>query len=671
MRRLRRRIVPFALIAGTVVTPAALASAGGASAAAWLPVQDLTLAASDLGFDAQGNAVAVGPGTGGPRVTTRPFGGSWSLASTIPVSGDSQVSSPRVAVDADGDAVAVWSARDAGSMQVVRISHRSAGGAWSIAGTLSAGPAKGDADSYAVALDDQGQATAAWIETVDGTFVVRAARGPFDGDWSTAERTTLSDGVAEEHADALQLAGAPGGRVIAAWIQRASGTAKLKSRRVVTGSWTSTPDTLDTASILAAPRIAANDHGDATAVWTTTSGGIQTVRSSRRTAIGAWVPASDLAPGRDPELAVDSHGTATAVWTSGASGSEVIWTSNRPGGSNSWSGPQILATSSSAGNVGSPRVAADRQRNVTAIWARHLAPNYTAQISRRTVDGDWATPVDLPLGPLNINALPTGGLDPQGHATLLWSGSPGAGTTSIFDPVAPELRDLVVPEVGVVGEPVSVSVAPFDLTAVTTTWGFGGASASGSTASHTYTAPGTYTVTVKGTDSAGNETQATRPITIVSPDTKGFPKPPDTSPGPKTDPKPTIKAPVLSGLQQTSVRWTTKKRRGSRVPVGTSFRFRLDRSAKVRLDFGQIVPGRRSGKSCVKATKANRRKRSCDRVEPRGSVNAFGKAGANGIEFRGKVGGRTLKPGRYRVQVTATADGKSSKPATKTFTIVR
>lgn len=665
----------FALIAGATVAPAALASAGGASAAAWLPVQSVPLVASDLGFDAQGNAIAVGVGTDGVRTMSRPFGGSWTSGLPVTVAGDSAVSAPRIAVDSDGDAVAVWSARNADAVRVVRSSRRSAGGAWSVPTRLTVGPAKDGTDSYAVVLDDQGEATVTWIETVDGTYTVRALRAPLDSDWSTAARTTLSDGISGEHADALQLAGAPGGRVVAAWIQRAGGFATLKSRRVVTGSWTDVPDTLDTAAILSDPRIATNDHGDATAVWTKTSGGVQDVRSSRRTAIGGWTFAYDVAPGREPDLTVDSHGTATVAWGTGSAGTETIRVSSRPGGSSVWAAAQTLATSSTSGNVGNPRVAADPERSVTAIWSRNLAGSFTAEASRRSVTGDWSSPIDLLLGGLmfDANSRPVGGLDPQGNATLLWSGSPGSGSGSILDAVAPELRNLTVPSTGIVGRPVQVSVEPFDLTAVTTTWSFDGVTATGAAASHTFSTPGLHTITVTGEDAAGNTAEASSQITILPLDVKGPPHRPDppTPNDPKPGPTRAVQAPALSGLRQTSTRWTLRKRRGSRVPVGTSFRFHLDRSAQVRLSFEQLVTGRRSGKRCVKATKKNRAKRACTRTEKRGTLTVKGKAGANGVEFRGKVGGRTLKPGRYQVRVTATADGKTSKAATKTFTIVR
>ena len=49
-----------------------------------------------------------------------------------------------------------------------------------------------------------------------------------------------------------------------------------------------------------------------------------------------------------------------------------------------------------------------------------------------------------------------------------------------------------------------------------------------------------------------------------------------------------------------------------------------------------------------------------------------GKAGANRIVFRGRVGGKTLKPGRYRLTVRAVdAAGNRSAPVGKAFTVKR
>jgi hypothetical protein len=106
------------------------------------------------------------------------------------------------------------------------------------------------------------------------------------------------------------------------------------------------------------------------------------------------------------------------------------------------------------------------------------------------------------------------------------------------------------------------------------------------------------------------------------------------------------------------------------LPVGSTFRFKLDRAAQVRFAFSQIVSGRRVNGRCVTVTKANRSKARCDRSQTVGTLSIAGKAGANSYTFRGKVRGHALKPGRYRVLVTAQANGKTSAARSVQFTIV-
>ena len=206
---------------------------------------------------------------------------------------------------------------------------------------------------------------------------------------------------------------------------------------------------------------------------------------------------------------------------------------------------------------------------------------------------------------------------------------------------------------------------------MTPSWDFGdGQSAQGAAAvSHVYSSPGQRTVTFTAVDAAGNKTQASQTITIeAAPKNPG----PGPGPGPGSGPKPTPKAPVVSGLKQSTSLWRTHTvKRGRKLPVGTTFGFKLDRAAQVRFAFSQIVSGRRVGGRCVKITKTNRTKRRCDREQAAGTLNVTGKAGTNSVTFRGKIGGRTLAPGSYRLLVTASADGKRSAARSLRFTIVR
>jgi PKD repeat protein len=214
-----------------------------------------------------------------------------------------------------------------------------------------------------------------------------------------------------------------------------------------------------------------------------------------------------------------------------------------------------------------------------------------------------------------------------------------------------------------------MSVDPFDVwSPVTTTWDFGdGASGSGAAVNHTYSSPGERTVTITGVDAAGNTTQTSQKITI---------DPAPERPGPDPDPDPgPIVAPVVSNLKQSSSRWSRWPIRAvdrqSRLPVGTTFRFQLNRAADVELAFSGIVTGRRVEARCVKPTKANRNKPRCKRYQARGTLTIAGRAGDNAYNFRGKINSHTLKPGRYRLLVTAFADGKTSAPASIGFTIAR
>lgn len=672
MRRIRRRILSFALVAGAMGLPVS-----GAGAAGWLPAQSLPTTPADIAVDDHGNTVAVGISGGAVQATVRPFGGAWEPPTTLALAGDAAPTQPKVTVDAEGNAVAVWSASNAGD-RVLRVASRPAGGGWSAPGLLTDETNWGT--DYALATNGQGVTSVVWADFTGGPAGVYELRGvsrPAGGSWASAASAAFDvPGSPEGSATHPAIGAGDDGTLTIAWIApipgEEVGNLVWATRRDPLGNWSGVNGISD-GGIPSDPQVVVDRDGDSTVIWDRAGGPEPTVRGATRPAGpgSTWALTGPLGTGTEGHIAVAPDGGLTLVWLDSFTAGSAIKARSKPN-DGTWSAPEDLATSIAANALRHPEVALDAKGDATAIWGRFDPVNANAEVARR-LNGTWHDEqASLPVGALT--AVPTGAIDPKGHVTLVWTG-PAAlpGSSSIFDPVTPELRNLAVPSTGVVGQPVHVSVEPFDLTAVTTTWSFDGAPVSGATASHTFSAPGVFTIAVTGEDAAGNTAEASTQITILPLDVKGPPHRPDppTPNDPKPGPTRAVQAPALSGLRQTSTRWTLRKRRGSRVPVGTSFRFHLDRSAQVRLSFEQLVTGRRSGKRCVKATKKNRAKRACTRTEKRGTLTVKGKAGANGVEFRGKVGGRTLKPGRYQVRVTATADGKTSKAATKTFTIVR
>ena len=121
-----------------------------------------------------------------------------------------------------------------------------------------------------------------------------------------------------------------------------------------------------------------------------------------------------------------------------------------------------------------------------------------------------------------------------------------------------------------------------------------------------------------------------------------------------------------------SARSARKKKR----PRGTKVSFRLNEAATVRFTVTRRAKGRKvkRGKKtrCVRPTRKNRKGKRCTRVVTlKGSFTRNGIAGKNSFHFTGRLRGRKLKPGRYRLVATATAGGIKGKPKSKSFRIVR
>jgi len=109
-----------------------------------------------------------------------------------------------------------------------------------------------------------------------------------------------------------------------------------------------------------------------------------------------------------------------------------------------------------------------------------------------------------------------------------------------------------------------------------------------------------------------------------------------------------------------------------RPPVGTTFRYTLDKAATVRFDFTQRVPGRKVRGRCVAPNRHNKHKRKCTRTVVRGSRSFAGHAGQNTVVFYGWLSKhKKLKPGKYTLVITATTPGVGSTSQRLKFTIVR
>jgi hypothetical protein len=106
---------------------------------------------------------------------------------------------------------------------------------------------------------------------------------------------------------------------------------------------------------------------------------------------------------------------------------------------------------------------------------------------------------------------------------------------------------------------------------------------------------------------------------------------------------------------------------------GTMVTYRLSEAAIVTLGVQRVLGGRRVGGRCLEPTRPNRTKPRCKRYRTlRGSFRHSGRAGLNKFRFSGRLAGRTLKPGSYRLVATAKdAAANKSKPERRLFRIIR
>jgi hypothetical protein len=99
----------------------------------------------------------------------------------------------------------------------------------------------------------------------------------------------------------------------------------------------------------------------------------------------------------------------------------------------------------------------------------------------------------------------------------------------------------------------------------------------------------------------------------------------------------------------------------SKTPIGTTVTFALSNSAAVYFFVERKVGGRRVKGRCVKRTKANGAMKRCPLFKQvKGTFADSGRSGPNAFKFSGRIGGRALKPGSYRLVGSTSAASQNA-----------
>jgi hypothetical protein len=228
----------------------------------------------------------------------------------------------KVAVDSAGNAIAVWE-QSTGTNFIIQASRFSiSSSSWSAVTNLS--DTGGNAFNPQVAMDSDGNAIAVWEQSTgtNNGFIQASRFSISSSSWSAvADVANLSE--MGENAYVPQVAMDSAGNAIAVWSRSDETNDIIQASRfsISSGSWSAVADVAnlsDTGGYALDPQVAMDSAGNAIAVWYQRTGTNTIIQASRFSG-SSWSAVTDLsAPGQDaldPQVAMDSDGNAIAVWS--------------------------------------------------------------------------------------------------------------------------------------------------------------------------------------------------------------------------------------------------------------------------------------------------------------------------------------------------------------------
>jgi hypothetical protein len=337
-----------------------------------------------LAVDASGNAVAVWVRGGFIESSTHLFGGSWGLVSQLTTNTSS---SPQVAIGNNGTVVAVWHSTIAGANIVVSAVSPIAG-SWSSAVNIIAATPAFSHDFPRIAVDANGNATAVWIRynlsnSVYQNIGILAASLPVgSSSWAIPSLLTNGGETLTITNNTLRVAVDGGGNTIAVWNMSYDGSTYNveSSSKLLGGSWSSLFQLQGGELYAYQVDVAANNAlGDALVVYMLFDGVSSVNIISQETNVSAPGTTNYSSPltfsqGSDngyPRVASSINGltiNAAAVWIDFNGTNNVIVAST--GSKTTISPPTSLAVTQSSNNFG-----VFTEYYNTLSWTASTSPN--------------------------------------------------------------------------------------------------------------------------------------------------------------------------------------------------------------------------------------------------------------------------------------------------------
>jgi hypothetical protein len=288
--------------------------------------------------------------------------------------GAGDAGNPQIAIDGGGNAIAVFWQHEGGQVSIVANRYVNGTG-WGTAAAIEA-DGTGGAGAPQIAMDAAGNAVAVWAWSAASgppyNFSVWANRYTVGSGWEGAgpiDAINTSTPNANPH---VALDGA--GNAIAVWHRPDGSWDSIWSSRYVAGIGWGAPVLIETDNTNSArdARVAFDTGGNAMAVWIQSDGVRNNVLANRYTAGVGWgsavlIETDDTGPAQEPRIVFDGSGNATAVWSHrNVAGFSTRIRANRWNAATGWGASVLIDNTPSSARV--PQIGVDGLGNVIAVW---------------------------------------------------------------------------------------------------------------------------------------------------------------------------------------------------------------------------------------------------------------------------------------------------------------
>jgi hypothetical protein len=371
------------------------------------------------------NAVWVQSGTGSLNsIWGNSFNGTtWGIAELLELENTGEASSPQVATDSSGKAVAVWSQRDVNDhFNILAASFN--GSSWG-ANAQVIDNAAGKASFPQIAVDRRGNAIAVWHQQAENR-VTDIWANRFNGTtWGTAELIEFIPGAAFNP----QIAFDENQDAIVVWRQTAGAFDNIYAIRfnALGGTWGQTEVIDREDGDASAPQIAVDISGNAIAVWQQSDGIRDSIWANRFNGT-TWGTAelieTSSVSASSPQIAFNSSRFAIAVWEQQDGVFKNIW-ANRSNG-NEWSEAELIETDD-AGDAFRPQIAIDSSGNAIAVWHQNDSTRNNLWANRfGTTSFAWGAAELIETDDSGSATFPQIAIDGSGNGIAVWSQRDGS-----------------------------------------------------------------------------------------------------------------------------------------------------------------------------------------------------------------------------------------------------